>query len=832
MRDDLPTGTVTFLFTDVEGSTKLLRELGAVGYAQALAEHRRIVRQACAAEGGVEVDTQGDAFFFAFPTAPGALAAAAALTESLSPGPIQVRVGLHTGTPLVTEEGYVGADVHRAARIAGVGYGGQVLVSASSARLIELELKDLGEHRLKDLSAPERIYQLGGGDFPALKSLYRTNLPVPATPFLGREAELAEVVELLTEDGPRLLTLTGPGGTGKTRLALQAAAQASECFPDGVFWVPLAPLRDPELVLPSLARTLGVSEERGTPLEETLAAHLNGKSLLVLLDNVEHLLPPAAVQIAALRSLNGSRLLVTSRERLRISGEQAWPVPTLDEDDGTALFLVRARAVDPGFTSSPTVDELCARLDELPLAIELAAARTAVFSAEQLLERLSQRLDLLRGDRDADPRQQTLRATIEWSHSLLSEDEQRLFALLAVFAGGCTYEAAEQIAGADPDTLQSLLDKSLVRKRDSPLGSRYWMLETIREYAAERFEQRKDAEPLRRRHADYFLRLAEEAEPYLTGAQQAQWLERLEAEHDNFRLSLDTLRRGGLGADELRLVGALMRFWYLRGHLREGSSRCEEALAAHDDQSQPRLKALFGACLLAHRLGDYQRTDALLQERLELARCLEDAEAVASSMNGIGMAAQGRGDYERAAAAYREAVELARAGGFFWFLGVATGNLGDLLMEHGDYAQARRCFEEALGIFRELGDERKVAEGVVNLGFLAAREGRTDEAVARLREGLEYARPRVDKELAIWCLGELAALAVSRGDAERAARLMGAIETLREETGHAALPEEQRVSERTRSALASELGEDRVAAAHAIGREMSFEEVVDYALHT
>jgi predicted ATPase len=437
--------------------------------------------------------------------APGALTAAGAFTEGLASGPIRVRVGVHTGTPLLTDEGYVGADVNRAARIAAAGHGGQVLVSSSTASLVGLELTDLGEHRLKDLSAPERISQLGEGAFPPLKSLYRTNLPVPATPFLGRKAELAEVVELLTKDGVRLLTLTGPGGTGKTRLALQAAAEASEFFPDGVFWVPLAPLRDPELVLPSLARALAVSEEPGRALEDTLSEHLSGKSLLVLLDNVEHLLPPAAERVAALRASNGSCVLVTRRERLRVSGEQTWLVPPLVEDDGTALFVARARAIDPRFAPSQAVDELCARLDELPLAIELAAARAAVFSAEQLLERLSGRLDLLRGDRDTDPRQQTLRATIEWSHDLLDEVEQQLFARLAVFVGGCTYEAAEEVAGADPNTLQSLLDKSLLRKRDADGRPRYWMLETIREYAAERLEESGEAQELWRRHAAWLL---------------------------------------------------------------------------------------------------------------------------------------------------------------------------------------------------------------------------------------------------------------------------------------------------------------------------------------
>ena len=462
MRDDLPAGTVTFLFTDVEGSTKLLHSLGAEGYADALAEHRRVIREACAREDGVEVDTQGDAFFFAFPTAPGALVAASAFTGALASGQVQVRVGLHTGTPLLTDEGYVGDDVHRAARIAASGHGGQVLVSAASAQLVERELRDLGEHRLKDLSAPERVYQLGDGDFPALKSLYRTNLPVPATPFLGREQELAEVVELLGADDTRLLTLTGPGGTGKTRLALQAAGLTSDAYPDGVYWIPLAPLRDATLVLATAGQTLGS--------KNGLAEHISDKAMLCLFDNFEQVVDAGPELAGLLAECPNLDVLVTSRERLRVSGEQTYPVPPLAESDGEALFTTRARAVDPAFTPSESVRELCLRLDELPLALELAAARTALFSPEQLLDKLSQRLDLLKGSRDADPRQQTLRATIEWSYDLLSDDERRLFRRLAVFSGGCAYEAAEEIAEADPDTLQSLLDKSLVRRLDSPLG--------------------------------------------------------------------------------------------------------------------------------------------------------------------------------------------------------------------------------------------------------------------------------------------------------------------------------------------------------------------------
>ena len=374
MRRALPTGTVTFLFTDVEGSTRLLQELGADAYAEALAEHRRVIREGCIREGGVEVDTQGDAFFFAFPTAPGAISAAAVISESLSSGPIQVRVGLHTGTPLLTEEGYVGEDVHRAARIAAAGHGGQVLVSSSTASLVELELHDLGEHRFKDLSAPERVFQIGEDDFPPLKTLYQTNLPIPQTPFLGREKELGEVLALLGRNDIRLLTLTGPGGTGKTRLAAQAAGAVAERYRDGVWWVPLAPLQEPELVLESAGQALGA--------KDGLASHIADKRMLLLFDNFEQVVEAASGLSALLGECPHLELLVTSREPLHLAGEQEYAVPPYAPEEGVGFFLARARAAKPDFEIDETVPEICRRLDELPLALELAASRVKALSTD------------------------------------------------------------------------------------------------------------------------------------------------------------------------------------------------------------------------------------------------------------------------------------------------------------------------------------------------------------------------------------------------------------------------------------------------------------------
>jgi predicted ATPase len=821
MRADLPSGTVTFLFTDVEGSTRLLHELGAEGYAEALAEHRRVVREACAAEGGVEVDTQGDAFFFGFPTAPGALAAASAFTEHLASGAISVRVGIHTGTPLVTEEGYVGTDVHRAARIGAAGHGGQVLVSASTTALAGADgLRDLGEHRFKDLSAHERVYQLGTVQFPPLKTLYRTNLPIPATPFLGREAELAEVVELMTSGDLRLLTLTGPGGTGKTRLALQAAAEASESFPDGVYWVPLASLRDPALVLATAGQILGS--------KNGLAEHIQDKQMLCLFDNFEQVVKAAPELADLVGACPNLGILVTSRERLRVGGEQTYPVPQLAESDGEELFLTRARAVDPAFAGSDAVRELCLRLDVLPLAIELAAARTAVFRPEQLLEKLSQRLDLLKGERDADPRQQTLRATIEWSYDLLSEDEQRLFWRLAVFAGGCTYEAAQEIAGADPDILQSLLDKSLVRKRDSRVGHRYWMLETIREYASERLDESGEAGELRQRHAEFFLALAEEAFPELKGS-PGPWLDRLEADHDNLRTVLDWLESAGRTQEALQLAGALYRFWSMRGYLLEGRDRLERLLARERAGTSARMRALHGAAVMASSTGDPETAEKRAEEARDLARTLGDAWGEAYAVYMLGMAATEREDWSGALPFFDASLDAFRRLGDDHYVLLAMDGIAWIPRMLGDRERSKRLHEETLACARASGDDGVVALQLWQLAGLANKEGRTHEALAMLREALVLNRDEGYREGIAEVLVAMASTLQSVSAPAAALALLAAAARLREEIGGGSGWVGDAI-ERLRGSLRDSLGDAAFESAWERGRARSTDEAIALAL--
>jgi predicted ATPase len=830
---DLPTGTVTFLFTDIEGSTRLLHEMGAAAYAEALAEHRRVLREAFARHGGVEVDTQGDAFFYAFATVPGAVEAAAEGQRALRSGPIRVRMGVHTGTPHVGKEGYVGTDVHRAARIAAAGHGGQVLLSEATRALVDASaLRDLGEHRLKDLSAPERLYQLGEAEFLPLKTLFRTNLPVPPTPFLGREQELRDVVELLQRSDTRLLTLSGPGGTGKTRLALQTAAEAAERFPDGLVWVALAPLRDPALVVAAVAQALELKEEPERPLAETVVDYLSRRRQLLLLDNAEHLLPQAAADIARFLQAPTVTLLITSRERLQLQGEQVWAVQPLVSEDGLALFTARAGALGVPLAASPAVRSLCERLDNLPLALELAAARAMLFTPEQLLERLGQRLDLFKAGRDADPRQQTLRATIGWSHDLLDEDERRLFRRLAVFVGGCTYEAAEAVCEADPDRLQSLLDKSLLRRRDSVLGARCWMLETIREYAEEQLEAAEEGGALRRRHAEHFLRLAERAEPELKRAQQHEWLELLGAEHDNLRAALSWARESGSHDVELRLVGALGRFWYVRGHVSEGRLWVEGALArVGDEPSLARARALTAASYLAALMADVERLAETSDERLQLFRQLGDREGVAEALVDLGRVAFSRGDLDDASSLMESALAVSKESGDRWATALAEMGLTTIALQEGDFERAQVEAKEAVSISREIGVADWIAAALANLGHAKLPEGGLAAKSAYL-ESLSVCREIGAKEASTWALDGLAAATEAAGDARSAVTLLAAAENVRAAAGIDidSQPYEAELHARTKGAARRELDESAFQEAFAAGASMSWEDAIDYAL--
>src|SRR5437870_4722272 len=487
-----PAGTVTFVFTDIEGSTALLDNLGAQDYKEALGDHRRALREAFGAHSGYEVDDAGDGLFYAFASASQAVTAVARAMASLADGPVRIRVGVHTGEPLLDPPKYVGPDVHKTARIMSAAHGGQVLLSGATRELVAEDVLDLGRHRLKDFAEPVSLYQLGSERFPPLRTISNTNLPVPLSSFVGREQEVTEVVSLVRDEAARLVTLAGPGGTGKTRLALEAAGELVSEFGAGVFWIGLAPVRDPALVVDTVARTLGAQQE--------LAAYIGDKQLLLVLDNLEQVVESAVALAALLGACPNLRLLVTSRELLRVDGEIVYSVPALAEPEATELFCARAR-IEP----DEAVIELCDRLDNLPLAPELAAARVRVLTPAQILERISQRLDLFRAGRDADPRQQTLRATIAWSYDLLSTDEQRLLARLAGLRGGCTLDPAAQVAGADVAGLQSLLDKSLLRRT----GERFWMLATINEYARELLEGSSEGDAMRRRHADHYLAISE-----------------------------------------------------------------------------------------------------------------------------------------------------------------------------------------------------------------------------------------------------------------------------------------------------------------------------------
>jgi predicted ATPase/class 3 adenylate cyclase len=821
-----PSGTVTFLFTDIEGSTRLLEELGTRRYSEALDAHCRLLRTAFERHDGYEVNYEGDAFVVAFQNAHDAVAAATEAQRALAEHDwpegheLRVRMGLHTGEPDVAPPKYVGIDVHRAARIAAAGHGGQVLLSHSTRDLVQRDdLRDLGKHRLKDLDAPERIWQLGNGDFPALRSLYQSNLPVPPTAFVGRERELAEVTDLLL-DGARLLTLSGPGGTGKTRLALEAAAAAAHGYPDGASWVSLAPLTDSALVLQTAGEVLGAKSE--------LAAEIADKRLLLALDNFEHVIDAAPQVSELLAACPNLTVLVTSRERLQVTGEHEYAVPAMAPPDALALFSARAAALGVDVSGDDAKD-LCERLDNLPLALELAAARTKLFSPAQLLERLSQRLDLLKGGRDADPRQLTLRATIEWSYDLLTPEEQQLFARLSVFAGGCTYEAAEAICVADEDTLQSLLDKSLLRRRD--LGERrYWMLETIREYAAERLnEEAEREEATRHQHAVHFSAFVTRLLADGQSSYSASVFAELDREYDNVRSALAAAVQFGWAEPLLQMTHLLYRYWDIRGYFAEGRRWSEAALAIADADDPRRADCLQTVGVFAGSQGDAVYARERITEYVRFSERLGDDVHVARALNYLGLITRREGDLEKAREMYAQASELARAAGDPETSALAMGNLADLELYRGNFGAAASVAAEGLALAEERDDQFGMGFALGNLAVATLYEGRMADAV-------EAARRLVQISAAIgWREGiafgfELSAAAFARAEPLRAAELLGAAAHIRGEIGVELERFEQDMHERTATQLRELLGEERLGDARQAGEALVEAEAIGLAL--
>jgi predicted ATPase/class 3 adenylate cyclase len=880
---ELPTGTVTFLFSDIEGATQLASTLRS-DYSDLLKAHRSILREAYGKHHGREVRAERDSFFVVFASPRDALAAAVEGQRGLSAhpwperAPVRVRMGLHTGEAVVTGAEYEGIEVNRAARIAAAAHGGQVLISGGTWVLLRddppmgVALRDLGEHLLKDFPRPEPIYQVAidglPAEFPPLRALAATpsnralaetphNLTVQLTRFIGRERELEATKALLLN--ARLLTISGAGGLGKTRLSIELAASVSEVFTAGVWFVELASLSDGSLVPHTVATVVGVRESPQEPIEATLSRHLGQHRALIVMDNCEHLVEGCARLIQALlQRCPVLTVLATSREVLEVPGEVMWRLSplALPQADGSvavddllrseavALFVDRATLADPSFRldqkNAARVAMICSRLEGIPLALELAAARISVMSLEDLASRLEDRFRALRsGSRTAAPRQQTLRATIDWSHELLTEAERMLLRRLSVFAGGFGLDAAEAVcAGADldredvVDVLSRLVDKSLVNSDDRLGGrTRYRILETIREYATERLSQAGESSGTRGRHAEYYLRLAEEGEGALRGAAQSEWLRRLDQELDNFRVALAWAEKEdpGLG---LRLAAVLVGYWFTRGVVREGRDWLDRFLAACSADAPDRLKALNGAGLLASAQGATEDARRLLQQSVELSEAGHDLQSLATGLSylgrleavgSIGSGVLGREHLQRAIDLSRELEDRLGEGFSLAYLGYLE------YYAFGDPVRGAELLQRSMDLLVELGDRLTSLRPMLGLGLIALEKGDVAEARHRWREAMALSSELRDT----WTIGLylecFSALAAHESQAERAMTLSGAAEMVRSRYAVACLPPLKAKIEQWVAPVRDELGA-RSEEALARGRSMSLDAAIAYAM--
>jgi predicted ATPase/class 3 adenylate cyclase len=915
----LPTGTVTFLFTDIEGSTTLW-ETHAALMRPALQRHDSLLRDIIEANQGYIFKTLGDGCCAAFAQPSAALSAALEIQQALlretweTPAPLRIRVALHTGEAAEQQGDYFGPPLNRIARLIGIAHGGQTILSRAVHDLVlsslpaEVKLEPHGSHRLKDLQHPEEVFELCHPslptDFPPLRSLgvFDHNLPQQLTSFVGRDQEMAEVKKLLAAN--RLVTLLGTGGAGKTRLALQVAVEVLQEFKDGVWLVELASLTEPDRIAQAIALALRLKEEQGRAMIETLTDYLRDRSLLLVLDNAEHLVSAVAgITDNLLRSCRNLRILATSREVLGIGGEVAWRVPSLSLPDmrflrtaatqivpemlkyeSVRLFVERASIINSAFEFTPrnafAVAQVCKRLDGIPLAIELAAARIKVMTVEQVAQRLDDRFRLLTGgSRTAMPRHQTLRAAIDWSYDLLPENERTLLRRLSIFSGGWTMEAAEAICSGGEveeweilDLLSHLVDKSLVISEELNGSARYRILESIRQYGRDRLMDADETSTLGEKHFHYYLDMAESAEPKLQGPDQKLWLEQLEEEHDNFRSALQWRRTGEANPEQgLRMAGALWRFWYIRGYISEGRERLMTALSHSPAASTvARAKALNATANLAIIHADYPAARYLLEEARDIQVTLEDRTGLGVTLNGLGLVAWRQGDVGEAIIFFEQSIDVKRETGNTQGVAYTLNNLANVALANQDYESAERSYQEALIIYRDVNDvggealtmgnlalvakDRKensiarayledslrlfrelhdlpgTAHSLTYLGEVMLLEGEYDLASERLSESLQIRKNLGDRRGLSETIERCARHAILTGRYERAAKLLGATSALREEIGFSVSEGDREEHEKNAGDVCTALGPAVFDALQAEGRALSLDQAVEMAL--